>query len=321
MQALSFAVGICFVFGSPARLALRPLVIPAGSETEGNSLLVLGERATLLVGPALAGPIVALWGLDWLFAIEALTALCAALLMRRIPPAPPHRRADLGDAARGSSSDRRRRRIRAALAALPRAYRGNVSALLAIVRGDRMLAALTATAFGYVAALGAGKTLLAAYAVEQFPGTSGMLGFLLAAMGAGGAVGALLAGRAGRLHPGRLYLVGNLLEALCWLALPLLGTIPGALALMVLVGIFESLATVVFFAEVQRRLADRFSGRFWATLLPLSDAFLMAGTVVGAPAVAAFGVGWAAAGLALLIGLPVVALTRVLWSSRPLIAN
>jgi hypothetical protein len=53
-----------------------------------------------------------------------------------------------------------------------------------------------------------------------------------------------------------------------------------AIAVLVLAGAFEAVGTVVFYAEVQSRLAARMTGRYFALLVPLCDAFLVLGVWV-----------------------------------------
>lgn len=295
LQALSFAAGVVYMFGYPARLALRPLVMPEGSEAQGNSLMVTAERTTTLLGPAMAGPIIAFAGLNLLFGFEALTAVVAAVLMLGLPDRPAERAAPAEDRTGGAWA-----RMKSMLSE-------GTGTLLMIVRRDRMLRGLTITSFTYVAAVAVGQVFLAKYSLSHFTGIEGGVGYLVAAMGAGGVIGGLLAGRLGALHQGRLYFWGNVLEGLCWLALPVAGFFPAALALIFLAGMFESVATVVYFAEAQKRLPSRYSGRFYGVFIPLTDVFVLLGTIAAGPAVGHWGVGWTALLICLLIAAPVVA--------------
>src|SRR5262249_31575425 len=63
VQLLALAMGFLMMFGLPARMALRPLVMEPGAEVAGNSLIVAAERTTLMLGPLIAGPIIAVAGL------------------------------------------------------------------------------------------------------------------------------------------------------------------------------------------------------------------------------------------------------------------
>lgn len=297
LQVLSFLGGVVYMFGVPARLVLRPLVMAPGTETEGNSVLVTTERLAGLLGPACAGPIIAVAGLGWLFGVEAVAAVAAAGLMLGLPDRPI--------AERPAAPER-------SLAARAGAVlTEGTAALVLIVRRDRMLFGLTVTAFTYVTAVAVGGIFLAAYSLESFPQIGGGSGYLLAAMGAGGVAGSLAAGRLGRFHQGRLYFWGNLLEGLCWLALPVMPLFAGSLVLMVLAGFFESVATVVYFAEAQKRLPVAYAGRFYGVFIPLTDVFVMTGTTVGPAVVGGWGVSWTAVLISLLVAVPVAVCARV----------
>ncbi|MFC6937270.1 MFS transporter [Actinomadura yumaensis] len=97
---------------------------------------------------------------------------------------------------------------------------------------------------------------------------------------------------------------------MCWLLLPFTPGFASACALMVVAGVLESAATVVFFAEVQIRLPDSFSGRYYAMLLPLTDACMLLGAVVGGTVVLA-GLPWAAVVICLAMAAPIVLLGRL----------
>lgn len=132
--------------------------------------------------------------------------------------------------------------------------------MLAVVRRDSMMVALTVTAFTYVTALGINTTFLPKYSLDHFSRIPGAYGYLVAALGAGG----LTAGRLHRLHQGRLYLLENVAETAIWLVLIAAAwTIAIATALVFLVGFFESAATVVYFAEAQKRIPQDHTGRYY----------------------------------------------------------
>lgn len=320
IQLLALAIGVGYMFGFPATMALRPQVIPEGSELEGNGLIVTAERIPKLLGPALAGPIAAAAGIGWLFCAEAATALAAAALLTRLPraaePAAP------GCATKtprtGSGMDRHGpAAVGRWLAAWARSLATGARDLVLMVRGDGRLSSLTVTAFTYMVALGLGRTFLAAYSLRDFTSVPAMLGYLLAAMGLGGALGALAAAAFRRWNQGWVYILGNALEGLCWIALIVTGEWYLALALLFVAGVFESIASVVYFAEVQKRLPAGLQGRYYATLVPLSDVFLVAGTVLGGVLVERAGVSWSAALVGLTMAVPVLVLVTRLVPDRP----
>ncbi|MFD3728468.1 MFS transporter [Streptomyces sp. NPDC058671] len=326
IQLLALAIGVGYMFGFPATMALRPQVIPEGSELEGNGLIVTAERVPKLLGPALAGPIAAAAGIGWLFCAEAATALAAAVLLTRLPRTRRHTAQGGGtDAPRTAGGTRgsgtgRPGPVAAVghwLAAWARSLATGARDLVRMVRGDGRLSSLTVTAFTYMVALGLGRTFLAAYSLRDFASVPAMLGYLLAAMGLGGALGALAAAAFRRWNQGWVYILGNALEGLCWIALIATGEWYLALALLFAAGVFESIASVVYFSEVQKRLPADLQGRYYATLVPLSDVFLVAGTVLGGVLVARAGVSWSAVLVGLAMAVPVLMLVTRLVPQRP----
>ncbi|MFF5788478.1 MFS transporter [Streptomyces sp. NPDC012693] len=321
VQLLALAIGIGYMFGFPATMALRPQVIPEGSELEGNGLIVTAERVPKLLGPALAGPIAAAAGIGWLFCAEAATALAAAALLARLPraakPAAPSGATETPRAGSGTDRQGPVAAVGRWLAAWARSLAIGARDLVRMVRGDGRLSSLTVTAFTYMVALGLGRTFLAAYSLRDFASVPAMLGYLLAAMGLGGALGALVAVAFRRWNQGWVYILGNALEGLCWIALIATGEWYLALALLFAAGVFESIASVVYFAEVQKRLPADLQGRYYATLVPLSDVFLVAGTVLGGVLVARAGVSWSAALVGLAMAVPVLVLVTRLVPERP----
>ncbi|MER6265266.1 MFS transporter [Streptomyces sp900105245] len=319
IQLLALAIGIGYMFGFPATMALRPQVIPEGGELEGNGLIVTAERVPKLLGPAVAGPIAAVAGVDWLFTAEAATALVAAALLTRLPRTAGAGSPAAADAAgaQAASGARTASAVGGRLAGWARAVAGGARELVRMVRGDGRLSSLTATAFTYMVALGLGRTFLAAYSLHGFGHVPGMLGYLLAAMGLGGALGGMAAALFRSWNQGWVYVLGNVLEGVCWVALIATGDWYLALALLLFAGVFESIASVVYFAEVQKRLPAGLQGRYYATLVPLSDVFLVAGTVAGGVLVDRGGVYAGAVLVGLAMAVPVLVLVTRLVPDRP----
>lgn len=85
--------GAAAAFFQPATTGLVPETVPAAGLQQANALMGLSRSATSVVGPALAGVLVALFGPGWVFVINALTFLVSALtlallrLPRRLMPA------------------------------------------------------------------------------------------------------------------------------------------------------------------------------------------------------------------------------------------
>lgn len=298
---LSLLSGSAQVFGMPARMALRPRVVAPGEELAGNSLIVSAERTTSLAGPLIVGVLAGVVGLTWLFAIVATTAALGAVVLVGLHASQPHGApAPLADGARGRTS-------RGFAPAVRSSFVEPFATLVAIMRDDDVVATLTLTAFAYVAAVGMGRVFLAQDAGHAFAGRPGSFAYLVGAMAAGGILGSLLTRRLSRSSPPRLYVVANVLEAVCW---PLVAVAGGrwiAFGAIALAGAFESIATVVYFAEVQARLHAT-AGSYYAVLLPLTSTCRTAGFLLGGALAAVQGPTAIAIAIAALIGVPVVLL-------------
>lgn len=83
---VTFIVNTLAQFYAPTEASALPLIVKKGQFLEANSLFSTTLFATLLVGFGLAGPIIALWGIDFVFAGGAILLLVAFLLASRFPP-------------------------------------------------------------------------------------------------------------------------------------------------------------------------------------------------------------------------------------------
>ncbi len=79
--------GIASAFFMPATTGLLPETVPASGLQQANALMGLSRSATSVVGPALSGVLVALFGPGWVFIINGFTFLASALslAMLRLP--------------------------------------------------------------------------------------------------------------------------------------------------------------------------------------------------------------------------------------------
>ena len=91
LTALSSAAGS---FDAPARQSLVPALVPIKHLPNALSLNTIMFQAAAVIGPALAGPVIAGFGVGWAYALNAVSflAVIASLLMMRDIPA----RSDVG---------------------------------------------------------------------------------------------------------------------------------------------------------------------------------------------------------------------------------
>jgi len=234
--ALVSAAAACALLGAPAVLAValaaaahalsatfRPtqavslpwLARTPGELTAATVTATLVENIAALVGPLLAGTVLALRDAATGIAVSALCLLLATLSMRRLA---------VPDGGRAAASAVRRGLVRDALA-------GGV-ALVGIARP----AGIVVLAFAQTFVRGALLVLMIVLALDTLALGEQSIGWLTAAIGLGGLAGAAAASRAVRLsNLGRCFLVGVAGWGLGVLALA--GATTGAVAFAALVGV------------------------------------------------------------------------------------
>lgn len=315
VMALSVLAGVAYMFGYPARMALRAWVLTDETRVKGNSMLVTSERLTSVIAPACAGPVIAFLGLTWLFRAEVVAAFIAAALVLMLPQ---KRRPGDPSQASQKASDEAEEALRSAFSRIATLFTNGLREMVRIVRTDGMMLALTSTAFTYVAAIGVGVTFLSDFSLTRLHDLPGAYGYVVAAMGAGGVSGALLGTRLGKLPPGWVYLLGNAVEGVLWVVFALTHWLAFGLPVIFLAGVCESAATVVYFTEAQKRIPEEYTGRYYATFIPLTDICSMLGTTAGPLLVAGCGIDGTAIIIFALITIPVLLFVRPLIRPEPL---
>jgi MFS family permease len=89
--AVQIVQGVGFAFFNPAMGGLVPEVVSKQRLHDANALMTTAAAVGTMAGPAIAGLLIALWGVGWAFALDAFTfAVSAIVLMSiRVRPAPP----------------------------------------------------------------------------------------------------------------------------------------------------------------------------------------------------------------------------------------
>jgi len=250
---LAVGLGLVTVVDQPAHQAFLEEIVGRDHLPNAIALQNAVTNSARITGPAIAGVLIGVFGVAAVFFVNAVsfTAVVAALAaMRRAELLPPTRAAQ-------------RPRVREGLA-----YARQITE----IRGTVVLVAVVGTlVYNF-------PTFLTLLARDSFHGGASTAGLLMAVLGAGTVVGALVA--ATRLRPTRRTVVGS--AALLGIALVTLAVIPtrtGLIVLLVPVG-----ALAVFFgstanAHMQVWSAPEFRGRVMAiySLLTLGT------TVVGGP--------------------------------------
>ncbi|MDP9396742.1 MAG: MFS transporter [Actinomycetota bacterium] len=241
--SVAFGVSAGTVFFNPAAGSVLPAVVRKDELVAANSGIWTAAVLSQIALAPLAGLLVATAGFGWGFAINAVSYLVSALLLRGLPvpaaPAPRERPRLLRDAAEGVGVLVRHRLLRA----------------LAVAQ---LLAALSA---------GATSALLVVYAREQLEVTGSGYGMLLAAIGAGAALGPLVLLRLVRDPRRPLFVFGPLgLRGAVDLVLAATTRLPVAAAGLLTYGIGTSTGSVTFNSLLQAETEDRLRGRVFAAM-------------------------------------------------------
>jgi MFS family permease len=222
--ALTFALGIGAAMAMPAQQATVPELVPRAMLGPAVALSSLSMNIARAIGPALGGLIVASAGIEWAFAINALSFLgiVAVLVIWRRTPAktalPPE---SFGVA------------LRAGLR-----YATQASVLQSVL-------VKAASFFMFASALTA---LLPIVVNRELQASAGTYGLLLGCIGIGAIAGAVLLPKLrARIDPDRLVLVATLAYAGCMLALALLRNIPA----LYLVSLVNGFAWITVLSSLQ----------------------------------------------------------------------
>jgi len=285
---LAAAISSAFAaLDSPTRAAAIPRLVPKDRISSAIALNQVGFQVNDVAGPALGGVLIAVAGLKWAYAIDAITflaAIWALLLMRPMPPEHEGSRPPV------------MRSIREGFAYL---------------RGRRVLQAtfvvdINAMVFAMP------RALFPILAVEAFHVGPAGLGFLYAAPGAGALAGALLTGWVRHVrHQGRAVLWAVAVWGLSIVGFGLsTGAFALALVFLAIAGAADTISAIFRGTILQSSVPDRLRGR-------LSGIHIM--VVVGGPRLGDFEAGLVAqlisptfsvvsGGLACVAGVAVIAM-------------
>jgi predicted MFS family arabinose efflux permease len=252
----------------PAQATALPWLARTPAElTAANAAATMSENTAALVGPALAGVVLAIAGAGTALAVAAafLGAAFLALWRLQVPAlAPDARRA----ASRGPV----------------RTVAEGAAALVRIARP----AGYVVLGFAQTFVRGALLVLLVVVALDVLSLGSGAVGWLNAAIGAGGLVGGVLAARLARLSRlGRLFVLGVTLWGLPLVALGATSTPVVAYLALVIVGVGNAVEDASAYTLLPRLLGSRKS----APALGAFEIVVFAGMSAGsaaAPAISAW---------------------------------
>ncbi|MCX2180231.1 MFS transporter [Streptomyces sp. SKN60] len=228
-------------FDQPARQALIPAMVPREQLVDAFALLNPSRELAVLLGPALAGLLIAIGGPGLVYAFDTVTyaALVLVLALLRTPgPKPDGARAPVWQSMREGTAYVARRPVIRQLIGLD----------------------LAATVFG------AYRVLLPALAADVWHTGATGYGLMAAAPSAGALIGSAWVFRLVRTaRSGHVVLYGTAAYGLAVVGLALAPSLWPALVMAVALGAADAVATTVRHAAVQLETPDELRGRVSAT--------------------------------------------------------
>jgi MFS family permease len=246
------AAAAAAAFDNPARASLIPKLVPPEELANALSLNVIAWQAAVMVGPAIAGLVIARWGVAPIYAVDAASFLAMLGALSTIPPQPPE----------GAARSRPLAAVREGLAfvfAKP------------IIRSTMVLD-FCATFFG------CSLTLMPIFADKILGVGPKGLGLLYAAPSVGAVVaGAVLSSTRPVKRQGAVVLVSVLFYGVATLAFGLSTWLPLSVAALALAGASDSVSTVMRQTIRQIATPDALRGR----MTSVNMIFFMGGPQLG----------------------------------------
>ena len=251
--------------GATARESLLPdLAAAAGMPPErANAAYQTIQRASLLLGPLLAGGLIGVIGAANVLWFDAVTFLVSAGLIARFAP----RRTARENAAAGGVRSR---------------YLDELWAGVRFIRRDPLLVRLV----GVTAVLNLVESpvwgvVLPVFAREAF-GSAGALGLLYASIGVGSVAGAVVYGAVGhRLPRWPVFITGFLGIGLPLFGLAFTPPLWLAMAILLLIGVAAGPINPIFMTVRQERVPPELRGRVFGAITALCYAAIPLGLVAG----------------------------------------
>jgi MFS family permease len=247
LYVLALTFGAVDSFFWPAQGAIVPMLVAEDELPGANGLMQGSQQLTGLIGPALAGLLVAAVGTAWAFGLDAASFAVAALALFLI---------------RGG---RRATTIGEHQAGLLRTI---WSGLTFVWRDPAFRSLILLSAVLNFALNGPISVGMAWLAANRFDGGSEVYGFILAAFGGGALLGAVVAGSVGRVHQlGWLTVAGSVVMGI---AVGLIALAEAAVVVMVLalaIGIAVGFLNVRIVAWLQARTPEDMIGRVMSLVM------------------------------------------------------
>jgi predicted MFS family arabinose efflux permease len=246
--------------------SLIPVIVPDDLLPPANALEATSFNLAVIMGPALAGTICAVWSPATSLLVEAALTLTAIALIAAIPAM---------DRGRGSRQ---------------RSLGQIVNAGLRHVAATPPLRGVTVAGAFNLGGLGLLTVAFPFFAVDALDVHRGAAGYLWAAFAAGSAVGALVLVRLQTLWRPERVVISALTALGCLMLLwPLASSLPVAMVLIAIAGFADGPNLSATFAVRQRWTPRALHGQIFTTAASLKVGAFSLGAAVAGPVVVAFG--------------------------------
>jgi len=265
LQFIILALGICQAISSPSSLTLRAYVIPEGEEVVGNSIILGIQRLAKIIGPLLAGVLVATFNIETSFIICALFCVPSVMALMAIP---------INDQIVNVTVKKR------TLTDMKVA----IQHVCKLLFGSRLVLGLIVTAIGYTITLGALKIYLFSYA-NVLGEEESIYSLLLASQGFGALIGALFSQKLiqtmqRKFSLSAIYAIVSIIEGILLSMMNVYSLIYYVLSILVLASIFESMAFILYFSLLQKLISREDQGLFNSITMPIIDSSYLIGVLL-----------------------------------------
>ena len=271
----TMVMGACNVMDRPARFSTAFELVPRDIVVKAVALNTIGFSAARVVGPMIAGYLIAaIGGAGSFFLQGVLYAASGAMVFLVAFPA------------------------RTARPERPSAFREMAEGLRYAITNPRTRILLAVGALPFFLLIPVFGTLYPIYAKDEFAAGPTGLGLLLTAVGVGGTLGGFIANALGRAErQGLIQTVWVVVMALSIIGVAMSPTLPMALVFSVIGGAAEMAHASSNMAMLQMSAPEEMRGRV-SSLLMLNPAFISLGAFIAGPLSDALGVRQASIALA-----------------------
>jgi len=260
VYVIAVIAGMMQAIQQPARASIVTESVPAESLTNAIGLTSLIFNMARLLGPAIAGAIIAIWGTGGAFTVQAACMLIAAAWVAQLPPMP-----HAYDLARSGPRESFASSI---VEGWKFSWRNQT-----VRTGILCTLIVCATMFPFT-------TLLPVFARDLLGVGAQGQGFLLAAMGVGALLSAAVIALAGhRLTRGRVMMDSSIVYGLALVVFAVSSSYPLSIVAMVIAGLCHVHANALVHTVVQSYSPPAYRGRTMA-LFNMSQMLSTAGSAV-----------------------------------------